>query len=162
MNLSNEPDRILLRHTLATVAYRAGKVLRGAPETFAAFKATDTSRAPSKILAHMGDLYDWALKMAEGEKTWKDSEPQEWNREVGRFFAALKKFDDYLASNEPVHTSMDKLFQGPIADSLAHIGQVAMLRRIAGCPIKGENYAAADIAAGKVGQEQSAPRREFD
>lgn len=162
MSLANESERQLLRHTVATVAYRAGKALRDAPESFATFKASESSRTPAKVLAHMGDLYDWALAIARGEKFWNDSQPLEWNREVERFFAALKKFDDYLASPEPLHTSPEKLFQGPIADSLTHVGQIAMLRRIAACQIKGENYFVAEIEAGKVGLEQAAPRREFD
>lgn len=162
MNSPDETNRQLLRHTLATVAYRAGKALRGAPESFAAFKASESSRTPAHILAHMGDLYDWALALARGEKFWQDSQPLAWSREVERFFAALKKFDDYLASSEPLHASAEKLFQGPIADSLTHIGQIAMLRRIASCPVKGENYFVAEITAGRVGKEQAAPRREFD
>jgi hypothetical protein len=81
---------------------------------------------------------------------------------VERFFATLKKFDDYLASSEPLHSSAEKLFQGPIADSLTHVGQIALLRRIAACQIKGENYLLAEIEAGKVGLEQAAARREFD
>jgi hypothetical protein len=162
MSPANESERQLLRHTVATVAYRAGKALRGAPESFATFKASDSSRTPAKVLAHMGDLYDWALAIARGEKFWQDSQPREWNREVERFFAALKKFDDYLASSESLHASAEKLFQGPIADSLTHVGQIAMLRRIASCPVKGENYFVAEITTGRVGQEQAAPRREFE
>ena len=162
MSPASESERQLLRHTVATVAYRAGKALRGAPQSFATFKASDSSRAPAYILAHMGDLYDWALATARGDKFWQDSKPLEWSREVERFFATLKRFDDYLASSEALHTSAEKLFQGPIADSLTHVGQIAMLRRIANCQIKGENYFVAEIEAGRVGSEQAAPRREFD
>ena len=147
---------------MATVAYRAGKALRGAPESFATFAASESSRTPAKVLAHMGDLYDWASAIARGGKFWQDSQPLEWSREVERFFAALKKFDDYLASDEPLHAPSEKLFQGAIADSLTHVGQIAMLRRLANCPVKGENYFFAEIEAGRVGQEQAAPRREFD
>ncbi len=161
MNPLNEPDRLLLRHTLATVAYRAGKTLRDAPETFANFKIGQPPKTPAGILAHMGDLYDWALSMARGDQKWHDSQSLEWNREVQRFFAALKKFDEYLAGPEPVHVPLEKLFQGPVADSLTHVGQIAMLRRLAGCPMKGENYYVAEITAGRVGLEQAAPRREF-
>jgi hypothetical protein len=154
--------RQLLRHTVATVAYRGGKALRGAPDSFATFAVGESPRAPAKILAHMGDLFDWALSMASGEAAWHDSQPLAWDAEVARFFASLKKFDDYLASPEPLHSPAEGLFQGPIADALTHIGQLAMLRRLAGCPIKGENYFKAEIATGRVGAEQSAPRREFD
>jgi len=159
-NLSAE-ELALLRHTLATVAYRGGKALREAPATFANFSAGPSGRTPAQILAHMGDLYDWALSIASGKQAWKDSNPLPWETEVERFFTVLKKFDAYLASGGPLHDSPGALFQGAIADSLTHIGQIAMLRRMAGCPIKGENYHKAEIVVGKVGAEQAAPRREF-
>ena len=162
MSTLADPARQLLRHTVATVAYRGGKALRGAPDSFATFAVGESPRAPAKILAHMGDLFDWALSMASGEAAWHDSQPLAWDAEVARFFASLRKFDDYLASPEPLHSPAEGLFQGPIADALTHIGQLAMLRRLAGCPIKGENYFKAEIATGRVGAEQSAPHREFD
>jgi hypothetical protein len=162
MSTPSDSARQLLRHTVATVAYRGGKALRDAPESFATFAQTASCRTPAKILTHMGDLFDWALSMAKGETAWRDSQPLPWDAEVARFFAALKEFDDYLASPEPLHSSADGLFQGPIADALTHIGQLAMLRRLAGCKIKGENYFKAEISTGRVGAGQAAPRREFD
>jgi hypothetical protein len=161
MSTPSDPARQLLRHTVATVAYRDGKALRDSPESFAAFAPTNNCRTPAKILAHMGDLFDWALSIARGEAAWHDSQPIAWNAEVARFFDSLKKFDDYLAAPEPLHSPAERLFQGPIADTLTHIGQLAMLRRLAGCPIKSENYFKAEITAGRVGFEQPAPRREF-
>src|SRR5262245_26715260 len=130
------PDRELLRHTVATVAYRGGKATRGAPESFATFRASETSRTPLQILAHIGDLYDWALSMASGNETWHNSKPKPWREEVERFHSALASFDEYLASDERLACSCERLFQGAIADSLTHIGQIAMLRRIAGAPIR--------------------------
>ena len=157
-----DPKREMLRHTLATLAYRGGKAIRNAPSEFADFRCGDTVRVPGKILAHLGDLLDWALSMAKGKREWHDSAPQNWDKDVGRFFSALKAFDDYLASDQPLEAPVEKLFQGPIADALSHVGQIAMLRRVSGAPIRGENYYVADITAGRVGPEQSAPRREFD
>jgi hypothetical protein len=162
MSASADPPRQFLRHAVATVAYRAGKALRGAPEHFASFSVGDKSRTPTQILAHLGDLFDWALSIAQGKQTWRDSTPLAWTAELDRFFAALKKFDNYLASSEPLHAPVENLFQGPIADALTHIGQLAMLRRLAGAPIKGENFFKAEIAAGRVSLEQSSPRREFE
>jgi len=159
---STDPARQLLRHTLATVAYRGSKALRGAPDHFSSFHIGDKTRTPAQILAHMSDLFDWALSIAHGKQAWHDSAPLRWDAEVERFFAAVQKFDDYLASSEPLHGSAEGLFQGPVADALSHIGQIAMLRRLAGSPILGENYFKSDIIAGRVGPEQSAPRREFD
>jgi hypothetical protein len=157
-----DDKRELLRHAVATVAYRGGKAVRGAPASFAAYSSDGTARTPAKILAHIGDLYDWALSQATGAEAWSDSAPLEWDREVERFFAALKRFDDYLASDAPLAVTPERLFQGAVADSLAHVGQLAMLRRLAGARMKSENYSRAEIVAGRVGAEQTPPRREFD
>ena len=154
--------RALLRHTLATLAYRAAKTLRGAPPTFAEYRAAPGSRTPVEILAHMGDLLDWALHLARGHHVWQDSPPRPWDDEVKRFFAALRACDDFLASDERLGFLPGRLFQGPIADALWHTGQLAMLRRMAGAPIRGESYFKADIEVGRVGPEQAAPRAEFD
>lgn len=102
MGNASDAARQLLRHTVATVAYRGGKVLRGAPESFANFAVGEKPRTPAQILAHIGDLLDWALSIARGEQSWNDSKSRPWNDEVDRFFAALKKFDDFLASSEPL------------------------------------------------------------
>src|SRR5258706_190573 len=158
---TSDPKRELLRHALATLAYRGGKAVRSAPEGFAVFHVDEGVRAPGQILAHIGDLMDWALSIAAGKREWHDSKPLAWEKEVERFFTALKKFDDYLASNEPVHTTPEKLFQGPIADALTHVGQIAILRRLAGEPLKGESYYDAEIALGRVGVDQTKPKREF-
>jgi len=155
-------SRTFLRHTLATLAYRGAKAIRKAGPNFADYGLAETSRTPAKILAHVGDLMDWGLAMSEGRREWKDSLPLPWEKECERFFAALKKFDDYLASEKPLEVPMEKLFQGPIADAFTHVGQIAMLRRMAGVPMKGENYFAADITAGRVGADQASPRKEFD
>lgn len=151
----------LLRHTLATVAYRGAKALREAPASFANFSTGPNGRTPVQILAHIGDLYDWALSIVTGAQVWKNSEPLPWDKEVERFFASLKAFDDFLVSGNALHETPAALFQGPVADSLTHVGQIAMLRRIAGCPIKGENYHKAEIVPGRLGAGQAAPRREF-
>jgi hypothetical protein len=162
MTNSSDPARHLLRHTVATVAYRGGKALRDAPDHFDSFHIGDKTRTPAQIVAHMGDLFDWATSIAEGKQTWHDSTPLPWNAEVERFFAAVKKFDDLLAADGPVRASAECLYQGPVSDALTHIGQIAMLRRLAGSPIKGENFFKAEIAAGHVGLEQPAPHREFE
>lgn len=157
---TSDPKRELLRHTVATIAYRGGKAVRNAPESFAAFQAREGVRSPEQILAHIGDLLDWALSMANGKREWHESKPLRWGQEVDRFFAALKKFDDYLASTDPLQAPAEKLFQGPIADALTHVGQIAILRRLAGEPVKRENYFVAEITVGRVGADQKPPKRE--
>jgi hypothetical protein len=158
------PDarRELLRHAVATVAYRGGKVLRDVPDGFAGFRLGESSRTPAQILAHVCDLFDWALSMARGKEVWHDSDPLPWSEGVRRFFESLRSLDNYLAGEEPLATSAEKLFQGPVADALTHVGQIAFLRRLARAPVRGENYSRAEITAGRVGPDQSPPRREFD
>lgn len=161
-SIAEQGKRALLRHTVATVAYRGGKALRGAPAGFSGFRAAGGSRSAGEILAHVGDLFDWAFTLAEGKESWRDSRPLTWDEGAERFFRSLRKFDDRLGSPEPLGCSPERLFQGPVADALTHIGQIAMLRRLAGEPVKGENYQRAEIEAGRVGAGQAAPRREFD
>lgn len=154
-------DRVWLRHCLATLAYRAGKAVRDAPAEFAGLQVAEpTAMTPGRILAHMGDLMDWALSMAQGRQTWHNSTPRAWDAEVERFFGALAAFDGYLASPAPLHAPAERLFQGPIADALTHVGQLATRRRLAGAPVRGENYFVADIVVGRVGLEQTPPVRE--
>jgi hypothetical protein len=157
-----DDKRVILRHAVATVAYRGGKTVRDAPASFASFSPDGSPRTPAKILAHIGDLFDWALTQAKGPEAWHESSPLDWNEEVQRFYAVLERFDAYLASDSPLAVTPEKLFQGALADALTHVGQLAILRRLAGAKIKGENYARAEIVAGRVGPEQAAPRREFD
>jgi hypothetical protein len=154
-----EDPRQLLRHTLATLAYRATRSIDGAPDEFAAFAGA--GRTPGQILAHMGDLFDWALSIVAGKQTWHNSTPLPWPAEKQRFFAALQAFDSYLASDEPLEAPIDRIFQGPVADALTHVGQLAMMRRLAGYKIPGENYYVAAIAVGQVGADQPEPVRTF-
>ena len=155
-------NRDMLRHTVATLAYRGGKVVANVPQDFANFRAAETSRTPGEILAHIGDLLDWSLQVAKGDYVYKEVTPRSWEEDVKRFFAALQKLDAYLASAAPLGYSAEKIFQGPIADALTHVGQIALLRRMAGGPVRGENYFKAEIVSGRVGREQSANRIEFD
>ena len=150
-----------LRHTLATLAYRGAKTLRDAPESFAAYRAADGTRTPAGILAHIGDLFDWALSMASGSPPWNNSDPLAWDEEKQRFFAALRAFDAFLASGEPLHAEIERLFQGPVADALTHVGQLAMLRRLAGSPTVGENFYIAAVEVGQVSADQPPPVQPF-
>jgi hypothetical protein len=160
--MTDSTKRDLLRHTVATLAYRGGKAIANAPDGFHEFRVADGSRTPDQILAHIGDLLDWALSIAKGQQAWHNSTPLPWDQETARFYAALDALDSYLASDNELSVPEEKLFQGPVADALTHVGQIAMLRRMAGSAIKGENYYVAEIEAGRVGADQATPRREFE
>jgi hypothetical protein len=159
---SDTSSSVTLRHMLATLAYRTGKTLRGAPLDFETFSAAPGTRTPAQILAHMGDLLDWAVGLADGRNEFHESDPLPWGQEVERFFRALATFDQRLASAGPLGFPAERIFAGPIADALTHGGQIAMLRRMAGSPVRGESYFRAEISTGRVGKDQAAPVREFD
>jgi hypothetical protein len=154
-----DDKRELLRHTLATLAYRVTRALENAPITFGDFNGA--GRRPVEILAHMGDLLVWALSMSLGSPVWNNTQPLAWQQEEQRFFRALASFDAYLASHAALHAPVERLLQGPIADAFSHTGQLAMLRRMAGAPIQGENFYAAAVALGQVGSVQPAPVKPF-
>ena len=145
--------REVLRHMVATVAYRGGLACVDAPDSFASFRATSTTRTPGEILAHIGDLLEGSLHLVKGEMVYLTSTPLPWKEEVTRFFTAVKAFDVYLASDAPLACPVEKLVQGPIGDALTHVGQIVMLRRMSGNPIRSAAYFTAEIVAGEVNQE---------
>jgi hypothetical protein len=154
-----DEKRELLRHSIAALAYRATRALEDAPASFASYDGA--GRRPDQILAHMGDLFDWALSIAAGQQRWHNSEPLPWVEEQKRFFATLHAFDTYLESGQTLHAPIERLLQGPVADALTHVGQLAMLRRLAGSAARGENFYVAEIVVGQVGAEQAAPVKPF-
>jgi RimJ/RimL family protein N-acetyltransferase len=156
-----EQERALLRHALATLAYRAAKACRDAPAGFTDVRAAADSRSAGEILAHLGDLIEWVDSQARGAQRWTESKPSAWGDDVARFHRALQRLDDHLASGAPLHHEATRLFQGGIADALTHVGQINLLRRLAGSPVRAENYAKAPITIGTVGPDQPKPRAEF-
>jgi len=158
----SDRDRTLLRHMVATLAYRGGKALRGAPDGFGDFQPAGVMNTPRVLLAHIGDLLDWARRFLVGdEDAYAVATPGSWDSEVTRFFTALDALDRAVQTPDPLPASLERLFQAPIADALTHIGQLALLRRMAGAPVLGEAYRKAKIVAGRVGPDQAPPGREF-
>lgn len=139
----------LLRHALATIAYRGRKAMSGVPAGFGDFDPGHGAKSPVRIVAHIGDLFEWALSLAQGKEEWKTATPLSWDEEVARFHQTLEAFDAFFASSQELKAPIERLFQGPVADALTHVGQIAMLRRLAGSPIKGENFFKAEIETGK-------------
>jgi hypothetical protein len=153
-------DRELMRHALAVLAYRGGKPLRGAKPEFATFD-TGAGHTPLLILAHLGDLMDWALTHARGEPKWVSGPVGPLDESAARFFVSLAALDAYLASDANVHCDLKRLLAGPVADALTHVGQLMMLRRMSGDAVYGENYFVAEIETGRVGPDQAPPVRPF-
>ena len=155
MSTALDLKRELLRHLVAALAFRGGIAITDAPERFTEFRVGETTRTAGEILAHMGDLIQGSLYMVKGEFVYLQSSPQLWSEDVERFFTAVKEFDLYLASNAALEQPIEKLLQGPIADALTHVGQIVMLRRLAGKPIREESYFTVEIVAGEIDEKYS-------
>lgn len=151
--MSQDLKREVLRHMVATVAYRGGLAVTDAPASFAAFQAHETTRTAGELLAHIGDLLQGSLHLVKGEMVYLTTDPLPWPEEIKRFFSAVKDLDAYLASDAPLACPVERLIQGPIGDALTHVGQIVMLRRMAGIPIRPGSYFTAEIAAGAVDEE---------
>lgn len=145
----SDPTRDLLRHLVATIVFRGNVAVRDAPDDFAGFRVEGTVRTPGEILAHIGDLLQGSAYLLKGEMIQLNSLPLPWNEEVDRFFSAARELDSFLASDAPVRIPIAKLTQGPIADALTHIGQIIILRRAAGAPVRTEGYFEAEIIPGE-------------
>lgn len=158
----DDTERLLLRHMLATIAYRGGKALRDAPAGFGAFRPEGVFNTPLSLVAHIADLLEWTRRWCDGdEESYRIGVPATWDDEVARVYLALSALDARLASDEPIAVPLTRIFQAPIADALTHVGQIALLRRMAGAPVLGEAYRMAAIEPGRVGPEQAPPGREF-
>jgi hypothetical protein len=155
-------DTQFLRHTLATLDYRAEKVLRDPPRGFESQRVAAASRTPLELAGHLGDLLEWACGLADGDRTWRAASLGAWDADVERFFAAVARLDERLANGQPLGYPATQIFQAPIADALTHVGQIAFLRGAFGAPVKPESYAKAEIAVGRIGRDQSSKRMEFD
>ncbi|HLM60057.1 MAG TPA: hypothetical protein VK308_04585, partial [Pyrinomonadaceae bacterium] len=145
MPSTTDLKRELLRHLIATVAFRGGIAVANAPMNFAEFRVGETTRSAGEILAHLGDLIEGSLFLMKGEFVYLHSPAQLWAQDVERFFAAIEKFDLYLASDAPLAHPIERIVQGPVADALTHVGQIVLLRRLAGKPVRAEGYFAAEI-----------------
>ncbi|MGB7069580.1 MAG: hypothetical protein WBD22_08805 [Pyrinomonadaceae bacterium] len=147
--MTTDPKRQLLRHMVGTVWFRGSIALANAPARFAEFRVTEDTRSSAEILAHIGDLLVGSYRLMNGEFVEPVSKPLPWSEETSRFAAAVKDLDVFLASDTPLAYPVEQFVQGPIGDALTHVGQIVMLRRIAGVPIQHVPYFSAEIVPGK-------------
>ena len=149
--------RAMLRHFLAALAYRTQKALRGAPESFGAFQAGSQVRTPADLVRHMTSVLGYARTFFEGGRYWPDPLP-DLDSEVVRFHSMLEDLARHLeAGTELKGTTEERLLQGPFADAMTHAGQLAVLRRLSGSPVRPENFVKADVDPGNLGPDQPEP-----
>lgn len=151
--------RALLRHMLATLAYRAQKALHDAPEAFGDFEAGFGVRTPKELLRHMTGVLGYARTWFRGGERERPAPLDTLSDEVTRFHLMLGDLSQHLANDDPlVDMTYERLLQGPLSDAMTHVGQLAMLRRLADSPVAPENFIVADVRADNVSAEQSMPR----
>ena len=148
--------REMLRHYTASIAYHATKAIRDAPVVFPEFKPGRGVRTPRQILHHIAGVLTYAHSFFEDYET-THLDHQTWDTEINRFYEILGKLDNSLKEKHPRKVTEEQLLQGPLSDAMAHIGQLLMLRRLAGSPVPSENFIFADIAKGVVGPDQPEP-----
>jgi len=143
-------DHQLIRHFIATLAYRLTKVIQNVPDNYPALSIGAGIRTPVEILHHMSDVLLFAYRtLVLSEHT--EIPLAAWEKEVERFYDALGRLDEAIASGtEPRKLSWEQMLQGPLSDAMTHVGQLAMLRRLAGDPIPSENFSQADIRIGVI------------
>lgn len=153
-------DRQLLRHFLAAIAYRTQKALRDAPEPYPVFSAGNRARTPVELIRHMTSLMGYVRTFFVGGSYPVKPDPlPTFKEEVARFHEMLESVGALLASEEKCTLTPEQLLQGPFADTMTHVGQLAMLRRLADAPVAPENFIYADIRAERLSADQPPPAR---
>ena len=152
-----DAQQALLNHFLAAIAYRTQKALRGAPESFADFRAGTNVRTPRELIWHMTGVLGYARTVFEGG-VWQPDRLATMEDEIRRFHEVVTDLARLIEQGRPGGgVSLAQLLQGPLADVMTHAGQLAMLRRLAGSPVPPENFMRAQIDAGNLGPDQPAP-----
>jgi hypothetical protein len=138
----------LMRHLVATIAYRASRAFRDAPAGFANVRLADDGWCAKEMVLHMANVLAFAYSTITQSDRVRH-EPKDWAGEVERFYAILGDIDAKLAAGASLEPGWDlKLVQGPFADTLTHVGQLLSMRRRCGSPIPAANYIKADIRTG--------------
>ena len=153
-----DDKRELLRHFLAALAYRTQKALRGAPVEFGTFSAGAGVRTPRELVRHMTSVLGYARTLFVGGKYRPDPLPS-LQEEAARFHEMIGDLGRHLGGGSPLAKGMsvERLVQGPFSDAMAHAGQLALLRRLAGAPIAPENFLVADVDKDRWGPQQADP-----
>lgn len=151
----------LVRHFLAAIAYRAQKAMRDAPASYWQFESGNRTRPPAALLRHMTSVLGYARTFVVGGHYPVDPDPLPTpEAEQERFHSMLTAVSDLIAPDGTLGTlSAEQLLQGPLADVMTHVGQLAMLRRLAGTPVPPENFIFAAVDARNLSAEQPAPAR---
>ena len=152
-----DDKRHMLRHFLAALAYRTQKALRGAPESFADFQAGHDVRTPNELVRHMTSVLGYARTFFIGGAYRPEPLPT-FRAEIERFHSMLEELRAELESDRPLNgLTEEQLLQGQFSDAMTHAGQLAMLRRLHGEPVRSENFIHAAISPENLTADQPDP-----
>ncbi len=143
----------MLRHFLASIAYRATKAIKNPPKTYPTFHLGKGAKTPLRILHHITGVLTYAHSFFEHYDTTR-FKAKSWDAEIDEFYSILSKLDKSIREKNPNEVTEEQLLQGPLSDAMTHIGQLSMLRRMVDSPIPSENFIFADIRKGEVGPRQ--------
>ena len=138
-------QRQMLRHLVATILYRYRVAVENAPSSFGDFRAAADANTPGAILAHMTYLMEWSAGLFRGESGRPELTVLPWLPAQHRFEVAVDELDRAILAADLSTVKWEMLLQGPLTDTLTHIGQITMLRRLAGAPVTGGGYFRAPI-----------------
>ena len=134
-------ERLLLNHFLAALAYRTQKALRDAPAGFGDFRPQDGVRSPVELVRHMTSVLGYACTLFTGGRYRPDPLPT-LDAEIARFHQMIERLAGHIESTaslgEGVTTGPPQ--HGQLADMRHGVGELAMLRRLAGAPVQPENF----------------------
>lgn len=139
--------RHALRHLVATLFHRFRVAVDGCPDAFGEFTPGDGVRTPCELVRHLTEL-SWLTRRCLGAFEVEAPEPLEWKGEVRRYRQSLIDLDSILQGDTVDPSGVESALHGPIADALTHIGQLALLRRLAGLALPPQRYLSADVRAG--------------
>jgi hypothetical protein len=153
-----DDKRLMLQHFLAALAYRTQKALRDAPADFGSFQASNQARTPMELVRHMTSVLGYARTYFIGGRYWPDPLPS-LVEEIERFHEMVRDLAGHIEAGTPFLQAMsaERLLQGPFSDAMTHVGQLAMLRRLAGDPVAPENFIVAQIQPDRLGADQAEP-----
>lgn len=138
-----------LRHTLATIAYRFQKSVSVAGKGFAGFSLGKGSRNTTEIIHHIYHVLWWTRVFVQEERFINEKpEKLSFALEIKRVNSELAVLDKVFSETALGMDFSKRLLQGPLSDVLTHIGQLSMLSRLNGHPIKGEDFSSAEISTG--------------
>jgi hypothetical protein len=135
-----QEKRELLRYFLAAIAYRAQKALWDAPPGFKHFRAAPGVRTPHQLVCHITNVLGYGRTYFVGG-TFSSRVPTDWAEDLKALHEMLEDLGEHLLTGSSLRaTTEERLLQAPLSDAMTHVGQLALLRRLAGSPVRPENF----------------------